>query len=445
MKLLTVFITGAFLCLVLGGCSTTPEPSTGASPINPATGQTATTVIPTTASSTTAPPSSLPPTTAADTPASQAANLLTSLGRVGSDQPVRIGLVAHSASVIGIGRTIDVLNDADGIQLVRIFSPEHGLAGEADAGQAVADGTEPITGLPVISLYGVRRAPATRHLDDLDAVVYDLQDVGVRAFTYIATMGLVFDAAAAAGLPVFVVDRPNPQAGAVDGPVLDPGLESFISPYAIPLVYGLTSGQLGRLLVDDGYVDAGTNLTVVGPTAALGAPWRAPSPNLPTLESAWLYPAVVPLEATILSVGRGTTKPFSLIGAPTVDGRAMLDSLLTRDGLEVGLEAETFTPESIPGMAISPRYQGQAIVGVTLSTGAALRSPVRLAVELIDAAMDVSSDRSAIIDRPDVFDRLIGSSSVRAALIEDRSAAEIAASWTDEVNRFTERIERLRR
>jgi uncharacterized protein YbbC (DUF1343 family) len=259
----------------------------------------------------------------------------------------------------------------------------------------------------------------------------------VRAYTYIATLGIMMNAAHAAGIPLVVFDRPNPQDGVIDGPLLVAGLESFISPYPIPTAYGLSSGELARLLVGEGLV-APVDLTVIESTRT-PVEWVPPSPNLPTLETAWLYPAVVAFEATVLSEGRGTEEPFTRIGGPGVNAEAVVVSLRSRQlpGLEI--EATEFTPQAIPGMAAGPRYEGQTIPGIRLSTNGPLAEPLRIAVELLDAFMDNSADRTMIINRAEVFDRLVGDPEVREALLANAPPDAIAANWADDVAQFEQR------
>jgi uncharacterized protein YbbC (DUF1343 family) len=381
---------------------------------------------------------SVPPATIATNPA-QVTALLDELASKGPS-PVSVGVVAHRASVHPEGRTIDLIDADPRLELHTIFAPEHGLTGSVDAGAVVADGIEPVTGVAIASLYGQRRQPEPAQMAALDVLVYDLQDVGVRTFTYIATLGLVMEAAAGSDVPLVVVDRENPQGATIDGPPLSAGLESFISPYPIPLVYGLTSGELAAMIADRAWIDGASalDLTVVGPTTALPDVWIPPSPNLPTLESAWLYPAVVAFEATTLSVGRGTDEPFALIGGPGLDSAMIAADLATRPlgGLEVS-ERE-FVPRSIPDMASAPRYEGRPLAGIALGTTAPLTEPLRVSVELLDAVMDSVDDRRSIIDRPDIFDRLVGSAEVRIQLLADTPPDEIAAGWRERSNRFGE-------
>ncbi|NNF54857.1 MAG: DUF1343 domain-containing protein [Acidimicrobiales bacterium] len=380
-------------------------------------------------------PTTLITTTVTTSPPTQTETLLNELA-ARSAQPTRVGLVAHLASRHPEGRTIDLIHQDERLELAVIFAPEHGLTGTADAGELLEDGFESVTGVPVLSLYGARRAPRLDDLAALDVVVYDLQDVGVRAYTYIATLGLVMEAAGRAGVPVVVVDRSNPQGAVVDGPVLADGLESFISPYPIPAAYGLTSGELARMVAKESWIDGTVDLTVIGPTAELNNPWIPPSPNLPTLESTWLYPALVAFEATTLSVGRGTDEPFTVIGGPGVDVDRIMSGKDNRQLLGLDLTATNFVPRSIEGMAKNPKHEGTELRGIHFSTGAPLPEPLRVAVELLDAFMDASPDRAALIDRPDVFDRLIGSPQIREALLADTAPSDIAELWENDVTDF---------
>jgi uncharacterized protein YbbC (DUF1343 family) len=238
---------------------------------------------------------------------------------------LRVGLVTnHTGRTRDGTSTIDALFRAPEVRLVRLFSPEHGIRGEVDA--AVADSKDAATGLPIKSLYGKDRKPAASDLDDLDALVYDIQDVGARFYTYITTLGLVLEAAAESGKKVFVLDRPNPIGGiAVSGPVRDQAYASFIAYHALPVRHGMTIGELARLYNDERKL--GCSLEVVRCQGwnrselydRTGLVWINPSPNMRSLTEAMLYPGVGLLEATNLATGRGTDTPFERVGAPWID------------------------------------------------------------------------------------------------------------------------------
>jgi len=237
----------------------------------------------------------------------------------------RVGLVTNHT---GLGRdglsTIDILHDAPKVKLVALFSPEHGIRGVLD--ENVKDGTDAKTGLPVNSLYGERRKPTKDQLQHIDILVYDIQDIGSRFYTYITTLGLVLEAAAENHVKVVVLDRPNPIGGAlVEGPVLDAGKESFVAYHRLPVRHGMTVGELAQCFNTERGI--GADLTVVKMEGwhrsdffdATGCVWVNPSPNMRTLQAALLYPGVGLLETTNVSVGRGTDRPFELVGAPWID------------------------------------------------------------------------------------------------------------------------------
>jgi len=244
-----------------------------------------------------------------------------------------VALVTNHTGRTASGETaIDLLHKADGVKLVALFSPEHGIRGELD--EKVADGKDEKTGLPVFSLYGERRKPTAEQLKGVDTIVYDIQDIGCRFYTFISTLGLVMEAAKENKLKVVVLDRPNPIGGLlVEGPVRDEGRESFVAYHDIPVRHGLTVGELATLFNAERKL--GVDLTVVkcegwkrGDTFDhTGLPWRNPSPNMRHLTAAMLYPGIGLLETTNVSVGRGTERPFEWVGAPWLDGRKLAGEL----------------------------------------------------------------------------------------------------------------------
>ena len=244
-----------------------------------------------------------------------------------------VALVTNHTGRTAAGETaIDLLHKADGVKLVALFSPEHGIRGELD--EKVADGKDEKTGLPVYSLYGERRKPTAEQLKGVDTIVYDIQDIGCRFYTYISTLGLVMEAAKEHKLKVVVLDRPNPIGGVlVEGPVRDAGRESFVAYHDVPGRHGLTVSELATLFNAERKL--GVDLTVVkcenwkrGDTFdRSGLPWRNPSPNMRHLTAAVLYPGIGLLETTNLSVGRGTERPFEWVGAPWIDGRKLAAEL----------------------------------------------------------------------------------------------------------------------
>ena len=242
----------------------------------------------------------------------------------------RVGLITNPTGVDNLLKsTIDILHEAPNVRLVALYGPEHGVRGNAHAGDTIGGSIDPATGLPVYSLYGKTRKPTRDMLRDIDVLVYDIQDIGCRSFTYISTMGLAMQAAAEAGIDFIVLDRPNPLGGErVEGCVVEDGYTSFVSQYPIPYVYGLTCGELARLLNEEGMIGARCRLQVVKMRgwrrrmdyAATGLPWVLPSPHIPHAETALFYPATGILgELGTLSIGVGYTLPFQLFAAPWID------------------------------------------------------------------------------------------------------------------------------
>jgi uncharacterized protein YbbC (DUF1343 family) len=277
----------------------------------------------------------------------------------------KIGVITNHTGVDAAGRpTLKLLLQAPGVKVRAIFSPEHGLSGQIDA--KVASGQDPATGLPVYSLYGEVKRPTAGMLKGLDALVYDIQDVGVRFYTYITTMAYAMEAAAAAGLDFYVLDRPDPlTASRVEGPVLDPGLESFIGYLALPVRYGMTPGELAQLFNHEKGI--GAKLHVVRLEGYrreawfddTGLPWVNPSPNLRSLTQAILYAGVGLVESANVSVGRGTATPFEVVGAPWISGPRLARYLEQRRIAGVAFEPTVFVPRG-------NRCGGQRCEGVRL-------------------------------------------------------------------------------
>jgi uncharacterized protein YbbC (DUF1343 family)/CubicO group peptidase (beta-lactamase class C family) len=297
----------------------------------------------------------------------------------------RVGLVVnHTARDASGRRTVDVLSAAPGVQLVSLFSPEHGLEGDHD--KKVASGSDAATGLPVYSLYGSAKRPSAEMLQGIDTLVFDIQDVGARFYTYITTLAYTMEAAAQQGLDYVVLDRPNPiTADRVQGPVMDADLRSFAGYYPLPTRHGMTVGELASLFNAEARI--GVRLTVVparGYSRGLwfdetGLPWINPSPNLRSLNQAVLYPGVAMLEGANISVGRGTETPFELVGAPWIDGARLASYLNARGIRGIRFAPATFTPTSGP-------YSGKTFGGIriVLVDREALDAP-GLGIELIAA------------------------------------------------------------
>jgi uncharacterized protein YbbC (DUF1343 family) len=346
---------------------------------------------------------------------------------------LRIGLLANDASRDGSGRrTVNVLAKASGVRLVALFSAEHGMGADRDG--EIASGRDPETGLPIHSLYANKRRPAPNMLAGLDAVVVDLQDVGVRFYTYATTMGYLMEAAAQRRLKVFVLDRPNPiGAAGVRGPLLDSDLRSFTGYFPMPLQHGMTLGELATMF--NGEVQTGAALAVVkmhgyrrgSSFDETGLPWVNPSPNLRSLNAAVVYPGVALIEGTNVSVGRGTQAPFELVGAPWIDGPALSAHLERRGIAGVRFEPATFMPGS-------DRYAGKRCHGIriVLLDRTALDA-ARLGMELAVALHRLHPKAFAVRDMLP----LLGSRQTLAAIEAGEDPSIISQRWQAGLEAFT--------
>ena len=362
----------------------------------------------------------------------------------------RLGLIAHPASV-----TSDLTHAADailgaGYDLRALFGPQHGARGEKQDNMIESDHyLDPVTRLPVHSLYGEVRKPTPAMLDGLDVLLFDLQDVGVRVYTFVWTMALAMAACAEAGVRFVVLDRPNPIGGTRrEGPVLRPGYESFVGLHPVPLRHGLTCGEMARWL--NGERGIGCDLTVI-PCGGLrrsmlwpdtGLPWVMPSPNLPTPDSCVVYPGMVLLEGTNLSEGRGLTRPFELFGAPWLDAAALTARLADARLPGVHLRPCHFEPTF-------QKHAGRLCGGAQLHvTDPDAFEPVRTAVEILVAAHDLAPHDFAWRPPPYEYeetlspiDILWGHSGLREGVQEGASADEILGEVEGELSGFSAAVE----
>ena len=351
----------------------------------------------------------------------------------------RVGLITNQTALARDGRhAIDLLHRAPGVRLVALFAPEHGIRGGARPGERIESGVDETTGLPIHSLYGETREPTPAMLEPLDVLVFDIQTLDARPYTYQWTMALALAAAGRAGISFVVLDRPVPTGGLrVQGNVLDPAFATFTGLHPVPLRSGMTVGELARLLNRE--MGVGGELHVV-PAAgwrraaafdATGLPWVPPSPNLPDLESAYHYPGTVLFEGTNLSVGRGTDRAFQQIGAPWLDGEALAERLRAYRLPGVRIEPAAFTPVD-PG---DDKYPGETVRGVRLAvTDREAYDPVVTAVAALLEARRLAADRWEW--RPTHFDRLAGTDRLRAGIDALRPLDELVAPWAAERARF---------
>lgn len=321
----------------------------------------------------------------------------------------RLGLVVNPTSRVGQQHLVDYLF-SQGQQIQTIFAPEHGFRGGADAGEHISNSQDPKTGLPIVSLYGSNKQPSPQQLQNIDLLIFDIQDVGVRYYTYISTLHYLMEAAAEAGLPLLILDRPNPNGAYIDGPVLETELSSFVGMHPIPLLHGLTVAELARMIIGEGWLKSKKPLALsIIPVANYShqtfysLPVR-PSPNLPTDQAIALYPSLGLFEGTIVSVGRGTTTPFEVLGVPSAS---------------VGLFS--FLPLSRPG-ANSPPYLGQVCYGYDLRQREAHGLDLSLLLEMY------KQQPGSQFFNP-FFKKLAGTTELQDQIIAGWSEAQIRESW----------------
>ena len=353
----------------------------------------------------------------------------------------RVGLVTNPT-----GRTADGVSDVDAlfnhpnVQLTALFGPEHGLRGDAQDGVKIDSTTDQKTGLPIYSLYGDTKKPTKAMLQNVDVLVFDIQDVGARFYTFASTMAYVMQAAAAEKKPVIILDRPNPIGDAlVEGPVLEPGQESFTGLYPIPVRHGMTMGELAHLFNDAFGIHS--DLTVV-PVAGwrrsmwydqTGIPWIRPSPNIPDLATATVYPGAGLIEATNIAEGRGTPTPFLNVGAPWLDGDRWASALNEQQLPGVHFEATRFTP-------VSNKFSGQACGGVKIEVTDRGQFPAVMAgLALIATARPLSGGKFVWQDG---FRLMIGNTWVRQRIEGWVPIADIVKAWQPGLEEFLARREK---
>ena len=332
-------------------------------------------------------------------------------------QGKRVALMVNQSSLVGSTGThlVDTLL-SQGINIVRLFVPEHGLRGKVDAGKNVRSGVDEKTGLPVVSLYGQRKRPTPEMLADIDLLVFDLQDVGTRFYTYISSMHYLMEACAEEGKTFVVCDRPNPN-DFIDGPILEPDCRSFIGVDPLPVAHGMTVGELALMIDGERWLRGGNTCHVkVIPMAGWshGDPYELPvrpSPNLPNSRSIELYPSLCFFEATIMSVGRGTSKPFQAIGYPD-----------KRFGSIV------YTPQIKIGEDSNPRHKGKLCYGTDYTSVSLPKRQIALG-PLLDYYRKADSLGLQLINQRQLFDLLAGTKKLRQQLSSGLGEEEIRASW----------------
>jgi uncharacterized protein YbbC (DUF1343 family) len=338
-------------------------------------------------------------------------------------QQKRIAITTNHTAYIGEKHIVDSLAGA-GFDVRKVFAPEHGFRGKEAAGAHIGDGIDPKTGIPVLSLYGKKKKPEPEDLQDVDIVLFDIQDVGVRFYTYISTMSYMMEACAEAGIPFIVLDRPNPHGHYVDGPILEDGFSSFVGLHPVPVVHGMTIGEYARMVNGEGWLQNGKKcqlqvIPVAGYTHTdlyqLPIP---PSPNLPNMAAVYLYPSLAFFEGSNVSVARGTDFPFQAFGHPDLHGAPF-----------------RFTPESRQE-APRPPQLGKECKGYHLEEfgGRFIRNYRQLYLYwLIETYRDLGGEPSFFLP---FFDKLAGSDMLRKQIISGLSESQIRESWQEGLNKY---------
>ena len=332
----------------------------------------------------------------------------------------RVALVVNQTSIVNQAQThlLDTLL-ALGVDVRKVFAPEHGFRGNADAGETVRNGRDVKSGIPILSLYGKSKKPTNAQLADIDIVVFDIQDVGARFYTYISTMHYVMEACAENNKQVIVTDRPNP-CDYVDGPIREADMKSFVGMHPIPILHGCTVGELAKMINGEGWLKNGVKcqLTVI-PIIGWqhGQPYSLPvkpSPNLPNDQAIALYASLCPFEGTDISVGRGTYMPFQVIGSPHIKSYTY-----------------SFTPQPLEGFDKNPLHKGNVCHGHDLRN---IKAPHGLSLEYVLLYYKVYKEQgkaSQFFTRPSWFDMLMGTSTVRQQIIAGKNETIIRQSWQD--------------
>lgn len=342
----------------------------------------------------------------------------------------KIGIVANAASVVGGVNIVDTLFHS-GIDIKVVFSPEHGFKLKEEAGQLSNDYSDPNTGIRVISLYGIKKKPAAMDLAGLDMIVFDIQDVGARFYTYISTLSLVMEACAENNVGVLVLDRPNPNAFYIDGPVLEVKYKSFVGMHPVPVVYGMTIGEYAKMVNGEGWLKGGIScdlsvLPVENYThQTRWFPATKPSPNLPDDNSILLYPSLCFFEGTVISVGRGTSTPFEVYGHPGMQGYSY-----------------SFVPQAIKGMDSKPMYKDKACYGENLQKYYTQHPSDKGRINLSWLIRAFG----ALGSRPDFFnpyfDQLAGTARLQEQVIKGYKEEDIRSGWRADIEAFKKIRER---
>tara|TARA_B100001142_G_scaffold73172_1_gene73859 strand:- start:5358 stop:6503 length:1146 start_codon:yes stop_codon:yes gene_type:complete len=328
----------------------------------------------------------------------------------------KIGIVSNQTSLIKNTHLVDSLLE-NNINIIKVFSPEHGFRGDSDAGEKIDNKTDKRTGLPIISLYGNQKRPSKKQLTDIDIIIFDIQDVGARFYTYISTLHYIMDAASENNIKVIILDRPNPNGHYIDGPIREDKFKSFVGMHPVPIVHGMTIGEYAKMINGEKWISKECELIIIKMknyqhNIRYELPIK-PSPNLPNSTSINLYPSLCLFEGTSISVGRGTKYPFQHFGSPYLK------------------EEYSFTPESMTGSK-NPKYKNIKCFGIDLRSQKKYLNKINL--KWLIFAYNKSPNKESFFNS--FFDKLAGTSKLRKQIISGKSDEEIIKSWQKDLEKF---------
>ncbi|MCD6235147.1 MAG: DUF1343 domain-containing protein [Candidatus Marinimicrobia bacterium] len=358
-----------------------------------------------------------------------------------------VGIVTNHTAYNRKGEHLsDIIHALEDVNLTAIFAPEHGFRGTAEAGEHITEGIDSQTGARIYSIYGSTRKPTPDMLQDVDILVFDIQDVGARFYTYISTMGNIMEAGAENGIPVIILDRPNPLGGWVEGPLLDIQWKSFVGMYPIPIRHGLTVGELAQMIKGEGWIHEAEalDLTVIAMKnwqpkmfwQETGLTWIDPSPNIGGMNQATLYPGLCLLEATNVSEGRGTDHAFEWIGADFIQGEELAEALKALNIEGLNIEPVSFTPVDLPGKATNPKFENVEIEGICLTvTDYEAFESVTFGITLL-RTLNKLYPEAFEISRPEWANRLWGQESLNQAMKGELSFENLMMRVRQDVEDF---------
>ena len=327
-----------------------------------------------------------------------------------------VAIVANQTSVVKNTHLVDTLTSLNQ-NIMLIFSPEHGFRGEADAGENIKDGVDTKTGIPILSLHGKHKKPTKESLENIDIIIFDIQDVGARFYTYISTLHYILEAASEQGIQVIVLDRPNPNGHYIDGPILEEKYKSFVGKHPIPIVHGMTIGEYAKMIIGEKWIEQNCNLKIIkmenyNRENIYDLPIK-PSPNLPNKKAINLYPSLCLFERTTISIGRGTDYPFQHFGAPFLENNY------------------SFTPVSGEGSKY-PKHENKICFGIDLRFQKKILNSINL--DWIIECYNKSSEKENFFTLN--FDKLVGTDKLRLKIISGMSAEKISETWKEGLVEF---------